>query len=805
MLQFFWTPLALNLFVGALLALLLASFFLGQLLFRCVTGHDKILTLFLLFTFLATGIGSVLQFGSYVLHPGRGNYLLPWVSVFGVAATGFYTLFALQFRKNRVAKVVLLAAAIGLSLVLAVEIYVALQRLALLSEGYVEFRDAWLDFPIAGGFLAAEFVFIYHLVSAISDEFSITRTRAIGPALLCILNPQVQLGKDAAAVRAFVYSSLIPLSLGIVSVSRSYGLIEWRTAELYMSWLMLLSYSVFSLAYLNFIPERSTFQIKLVGATLVTVFGILSGVAWLIGPVYIDAFQPPDQIRNRTEIRFEPDGNGAYTASHSGFSLNSAHGEKVQDQSVPLNLAFDFPFYEQTYRKLYVREAGIVGFNHIPLWRDIQFRYGPQPAIFVLSAELIESGGEDSGLFFATTSDSATITWSNLVSAFHGSERYTFQMRLFADGVIEFAFAQVPNRPQPDLFRAHSAPMMTGIVPDYVDRNVTFVNFSSDLPVKLPVGSGVISDHRLDFLEYLNRVYQPTAFFVIFCSLAVIMLFPLFIQINLRRPLKSMMEGVQNTLHGDLDKQIPVFYPDEIGFLATSFNEMVAAQRSLVRTLEDEVAVRTGEALEYASNNVRLEERNHLTRELHDTVSQTLFSANLIAEKLPTLWQKNPEEGAKVLEEIRELNKLALVEMRDLLSHSKDEVMIAQTFGQQLKELVLRFESILHVELQIDADSSLPPKVHAAFLRIAQEALNNTVKHSGVTRATVQFDGMDGQAMLSISDQGCGIDQDAGAQASLGLHFMNERAKEIGATLDIDVVAGHRTAITVIWFENAKT
>lgn len=80
-------------------------------------------------------------------------------------------------------------------------------------------------------------------------------------------------------------------------------------------------------------------------------------------------------------------------------------------------------------------------------------------------------------------------------------------------------------------------------------------------------------------------------------------------------------------------------------FLTQSFNEMAAVQHNLVLHLEERVAERTAEVASYVAENARLEERNRLSRELHDAVSQTLFSASLMAETLPLVWQGNSQQG----------------------------------------------------------------------------------------------------------------------------------------------------------------
>ncbi len=196
-----------------------------------------------------------------------------------------------------------------------------------------------------------------------------------------------------------------------------------------------------------------------------------------------------------------------------------------------------------------------------------------------------------------------------------------------------------------------------------------------------------------------------------------------------------------------------------------------------------------------------IEERNRLARDLHDAVSQTLFSASLIAEVLPKLWERNPEEGRKRIGEIRELTRGALAEMRTLLLELRPVALKDAELGDLLRQLgeSINGRARIPVEVQIEGHNTLPPEVKIALYRIAQEALNNVAKHSAASQANVSLCCRPGEVRMIISDNGKGFDsQDIEAQ-SLGLGIMKERAREINACLDIDSRPGGGTTITITW------
>jgi len=195
------------------------------------------------------------------------------------------------------------------------------------------------------------------------------------------------------------------------------------------------------------------------------------------------------------------------------------------------------------------------------------------------------------------------------------------------------------------------------------------------------------------------------------------------------------------------------------------------------------------------------EERNKLARELHDTVTQTLFSANLIAEVIPKLWKKDPEAVVERLEEVRELNNIALMEMRILLIELRPSALKDEDLGNLLQELVksVTARSQIPIEVKINGEYKFPVKIELGYYRIAQEALNNIIKHSSATKASLVLEVLPRKLYMDITDNGCGFKNEKVTSTSLGLSIMRERAKHIGASINIDTLPGKGTRITVIY------
>ena len=146
----------------------------------------------------------------------------------------------------------------------------------------------------------------------------------------------------------------------------------------------------------------------------------------------------------------------------------------------------------------------------------------------------------------------------------------------------------------------------------------------------------------------------------------------------------------------------------------------------------DQPRARAGRPAGRAGREAIAGERNRLARDLHDAVTQTLFSASVVAEALPRVMERDPEEGRRALEELRQWTRGALAEMRTLLLELRPAALIEKTLADLIRQLteVAATRARVTISFESDCECELPDEVKLAFYRIAQEALNNMVKHS---------------------------------------------------------------------------
>ncbi|MBP6470746.1 MAG: GAF domain-containing protein [Chloroflexi bacterium] len=224
-------------------------------------------------------------------------------------------------------------------------------------------------------------------------------------------------------------------------------------------------------------------------------------------------------------------------------------------------------------------------------------------------------------------------------------------------------------------------------------------------------------------------------------------------------------------------------------------------QLALFKSIADQlsVAIENAYLFEKVEDVAIAAERNRLARDLHDAVTQTLFSASLIADVLPRIWERDVEQGKARLEELRELTRGALAEMRTLLLELRPATLTESSLAELLRQLTQAIggRSRMHIALHIEGERPLPPETQVALYRITQEALNNITKYAGASQVVITLTFQTEAVRLSVGDNGRGFNPADIRPHSLGLGIMRERAQKIGAVFTIESRIGEGTVVTV--------
>jgi len=249
--------------------------------------------------------------------------------------------------------------------------------------------------------------------------------------------------------------------------------------------------------------------------------------------------------------------------------------------------------------------------------------------------------------------------------------------------------------------------------------------------------------------------------------------------LNYEMPVKCNEGEVMLAFTGTtIDKKVIVIATDNFFIMNDLFDGMtkiINEQTNLIRACNEEKA------------KISRIERERVERDLHDTMSQTIFSTSVIAEILPQLWKKDQEEAFRQLDKIRMLTKESLSAMRRLFLELRPD----SFKDEDLSELILQLSNSAKLRTDIDIILNITGKgnpsreAKEAVYRISQEAINNAIKHSGASILEIILKYLPGRIYLKIEDNGHGFEKGRVPKNKYGLYIMQERAKSIDSDLKI--------------------
>ena len=199
-----------------------------------------------------------------------------------------------------------------------------------------------------------------------------------------------------------------------------------------------------------------------------------------------------------------------------------------------------------------------------------------------------------------------------------------------------------------------------------------------------------------------------------------------------------------------------------------------------------------------------LEERQRLARELHDSVTQALFSTTLHARAAQLAFEQTGLDAdgplGRSIADVRELTQGALAEMRALIFELRPGALAEEGLTQALRKQAAALSAREGIDILVDLPQdrlSLSVTTEEHLYRIVLEALHNTVKHAGAEHAWVRLTRNDRELTFEVIDDGAGFDPAQPAPGHMGLHTMTDRANAIGATLSIDSAPGQGTTVRI--------
>ena len=204
--------------------------------------------------------------------------------------------------------------------------------------------------------------------------------------------------------------------------------------------------------------------------------------------------------------------------------------------------------------------------------------------------------------------------------------------------------------------------------------------------------------------------------------------------------------------------------------------------------------------LEAQRENAILEQRQRLAREVHDSISQTVYGIALAARTAKQLLQTDPVKLSEPLDMVLRLSESALAEMRALIFELRPEALAREGLIGALKHhtSALRARHGLNVEEAFSTEPPLSLAEKQGLYRIAQEALHNAARHARARTVGVSLVSDVSEIRLEVWDDGIGFDSAGAYPGRVGLHTMRERAREISGELQISSRLGAGTRVLVV-------
>lgn len=273
----------------------------------------------------------------------------------------------------------------------------------------------------------------------------------------------------------------------------------------------------------------------------------------------------------------------------------------------------------------------------------------------------------------------------------------------------------------------------------------------------------------------------------------------------IRRRLYEIEEAAVLLASGRLQHRVAIMGTgDEIDQLGQQFNQMGQKLENQVRLLQN-LAQENKQLVAESERAAVLEERQHLARELHDSVSQELFALTMLSAAAERYFSQHQPQLGETLTQMNHLANAAQREMRALLLHLRP----VELDGRSLREACQGFLGAveerhgLTIAYDYGLDDELSPAVEQQLFRILQEAVANVLKHAEASTIHVSVSGDAKHVEMSVLDDGVGLPQEnASRDNSYGIKSMQERAAALGGTFDIwqrDQGTAVRVSIPRVW------
>ena len=339
---------------------------------------------------------------------------------------------------------------------------------------------------------------------------------------------------------------------------------------------------------------------------------------------------------------------------------------------------------------------------------------------------------------------------------------------------------------------------MVGIYPNY--RGVLILGASKYLE---EMGWVILAEK--DVSEAFAPIVSLRNFVIIVgvAGIIVAVIIAIYLSLNVTKPIRRLVESAHAIANGDLTKKVNVKSKDEIGYLANSFDTMRIELGKSFRNIE-----RHRKELQHLSERIVLiqeEERNKLSRELHDQTGQALIAIKTNLEVIDKLLPEDAHESREWLRDSKQFLIKTLEEIRSLSYSLRppmlDDLGLVPTIEAYSKEFSDMTKIAVNVKSNLK-DEKIRPNLELSLYRMVQEGLTNVVKHSGAKNVQIDIYRENSKLVLCIEDDGKGFDTEKMWQGEIkeygiGLLGIRERFASVGAAFQVYSEKGKCTKLIV--------
>lgn len=438
--------------------------------------------------------------------------------------------------------------------------------------------------------------------------------------------------RSAIATQGFSISILVLWVLWLASIVLSvygYKTISFFIFTLVTCWAL----SFFVIVLVDQTTRQASFFFKFILIILLTTFTGISAASWLTAPAQTANFLTMFSMPNLKTINFEQQ-NAVFEISSDEFEFVEDIGEEVSfvssNFSIPEKLASTFPYSGKNWDMIQIHQKGFIAFNDEPVnSQNLSLPGNKIPSIATLYIQDF-SPSDESKVFFNIIEEQTIITWFLTSDDPNNPIYYNTQLILNPEGSFKITFSDVQVNRNYDPYIPKEMQMVSGFFLGENDKTPTRVKFNNLTSVTSVNWKGVYQDYYIDFRNHLHLPISMQFLAMLIVSILMIIIYPIFIQNNLVKPIQALRNNISKLQHGEIPQPLEPRFSDDLGQAIYEFNHMARAFQDKqlgsdirVKEVEDKLALRNIEikhTLERLADEI--ESKNKLKQNLDYYIQQ---------------------------------------------------------------------------------------------------------------------------------------------------------------------------------------